>query len=66
MQGLNGMFLEGGGNASYQESVVSLRNFILPLLNLLPLQQLWPIEGSRAQVGRHWVMQPEFSEVLSP
>lgn len=48
------MFLGGGGNASYQESVVSLRNFILHLLNLLPFQQLWPIEGSRAQAGRHW------------
>lgn len=59
-------FLGGGGNANYQESVVSLRNFILHLLNLLPFQQLWPIEGSRAQVGRHWVMEPKVSQVLSP
>lgn len=66
MQGLNDMFLGGGGNANYQESVVSLRNFILHLLNLLPFQQLWPIEGSRAQVGRHWVMEPKVSQVLSP
>lgn len=36
------------------------------LLDLLPFQQLWPIEGSRAQVGRHWVMQPDIRQVLSP
>lgn len=31
-------------------------------LNPHPFQQLLPIEGSRAQVRRHWVMQPEVSQ----